>query len=198
MAMARPAAGRGRPARPTAALEARRHVWLLALLVPLTAAPIIPNDLSDCTINTRQLFPLGGPFAGNTAVTVTGKAFRDLGDVKCRFGIDEVQARLVNETTIECSSPGCTSPTCVSGQEETQVIVPIEVSMNGVTFTGSGLQYTYYDMRHVAVSLLLRHGAVPAQTLQLDDDTRSCSFRPQRTIASFFGAAPAAKAARRE
>lgn len=63
----------------------------------------------------------------------------------------------------------------------------------------SGVIYTPPQASdHVAVSLLLRHGAVPAQTLQLDDDTRSCSFRPQRTIASFFGAAPAAKAARRE
>ena len=63
----------------------------------------------------------------------------------------------------------------------------------------SGVIYTPPQASdHVAVSLLLRHGAVPAQTLQLDDDTRNCSFRLQRAIASFFGAAPAAKAARRE
>ena len=55
---------------------------------------------AGCAVGVRQLFPLGGPFLGNTAVTVTGRAFRDLGDVKCRFGIDEVQARLVNETTV--------------------------------------------------------------------------------------------------
>ena len=60
-----------------------------------------------------------------------------------------------------------------------------------ITFEGN-------DCTQAIPGRLLRHGAVPAQTLQLDDDTRSCSFRPQRTIASFFGAAPAAKAARRE
>ena len=111
-----------------------------------------------CTCGVRQIFPLGGPFTGNTAITITGSAFQDLGDAKCRFGVDEVQARVVNATTIECSSPGCASPTCVAGQEETSVPVPVEVSMNGVSFTGSGLQYTYYDMAHVAVSLLTPAG----------------------------------------
>jgi hypothetical protein len=43
----------------------------------------------------------------------------------------------------------------------------------------------------VAVSLLLRDGTVPPQALELDDATRACSFRPQRSIASFFGKKPA-------
>ena len=119
-----------------------------------------------CTTTTREIFPLGGPFTGGTPVTVTGKAFQDLGDVKCRFGIDEVAATLVNETRIECVSPGCGSPSCTTGQEQTQVIVSLEVSMNGVSFTGTGLQFTYYDMNHVAISYLTpsggpRAGAVP-------------------------------------
>ena len=117
---------------------------------------------SVAACHVRQLFPLGGPFTGGTAVTVTGIAFQDLGDVKCRFGEDEVQALLANETTIECASPGCTSPTCVRGQEETHVTVPLEVSMNGVTFTGSGLQFTYYDMRYVAVSHITPAGGPAA------------------------------------
>lgn len=100
-------------------------------------------DEDRCTARVRQLFPLGGPFSGNTAVTITGVAFQDVGDVKCRFGLDEVQARVVNETIIECSSPGCTSPTCLTGQEQTEVSVALEISLNGVTFTGSGLQFTY-------------------------------------------------------
>ena len=36
--------------------------------------------------------------------------------------------------------------------------VPLEVSMNGVSFTGSGLQFTYYDMRHVTISRLDPNG----------------------------------------
>jgi len=45
---------------------------------------------------------------------------------------------------------------------------------------------------HVAVSLLLRGGAVPPQTLVLDPPTRACSFRAlQPSIASFFGRKPA-------
>jgi len=43
---------------------------------------------------------------------------------------------------------------------------------------------------HVAVSLLLRGDTVPAQSLDLDATTRACSFRPQRSIASYFGEKP--------
>lgn len=104
---------------------------------------------------------------GNTAVTVTGVAFQDLDDAKCRFGIDEVQAHILNDTTMECSSPGCSSPTCVAGQQQTSLSVPLEVSMNGVSFTGSGLQFTYFDMAHVAVSLLTPSGGPNAGATQL-------------------------------
>ena len=107
-----------------------------------------------CTVRVRTIFPLGGPFTGNTAVTITGVAFQDLGDAKCRFGTDEVQARVISDTRMECSSPGCSSPTCVLGQQQTSLPLPLEVSMNGVSFTGSGLQFTYYDMSHAAVSLI--------------------------------------------
>ena len=134
-----------------------------------------------CEVGVRQIFPLGGPFNGNTAVTVSGRSFRDVGDVKCRFGFDEVQARLVtvteqrlktnprgsyfpdipievNVTTLECSSPGCRSPSCLPDAAAVQHPVPLEVSMNGVTFTGSGLMFTYYDHSAVHVSLLTPRG----------------------------------------
>jgi hypothetical protein len=51
----------------------------------------------------------------------------------------------------------------------------------GIIYTAPGAS------DHVAVSLLLRGGTIPPQTLELDDATRACSFRPQRSIASFFG-----------
>ena len=134
-----------------------------------------------CEVGVRQIFPLGGPFNGNTAVTVSGRSFRDVGDVKCRFGIDEVQARLIttttqrwvmnprgrsfadvpveeNTTVLECSSPGCRSPTCLPSAAALEVVVPLEVSMNGITFTGSGLQFTYFDHDAVHVSLLTPRG----------------------------------------
>ena len=135
----------------------------------------------DMAVRVQQIFPLGGPFEGNTAVTVSGKAFRDVGDVKCRFGLDEVQARLVivteqriktnprgsyfpsipievNVTTLECSSPGCLSPSCLPTAAAVEHAVPLEVSMNGVTFTGSGLMFTYYKHAAVHVSLLTPRG----------------------------------------
>ena len=135
----------------------------------------------DSAVRVRQIFPVGDPFAGNTAITVSGNNFIDIGDVKCRFGVDEVQARIVtvteqrlktnprgsyfpdipievNVTTLECSSPGCRSPSCLPDAAAFQHPVPLEVSMNGVTFTGSGLMFTYYDHSAVHVSLLTPRG----------------------------------------
>ena len=135
----------------------------------------------DTAVRVRQIFPLGGPFVGNTAITVSGNNFRDVGDVKCRFGVDEVQARLVtvaeprlktnprgsyfpdipievNVTTLECSSPGCRSPSCLPDAAAVEHAVPVEVSMNGVTFTGTGLQFNYYDQTTIHVSVLTPRG----------------------------------------
>ena len=135
----------------------------------------------DTAVRVRQIFPLGGPFNGNTAVTVSGNNFRDVGDVKCRFGVDEAQARLVtvterraktnprgsyfpdlpievNVTTLECSSPGCRSPSCLPSAAAVDHAVPLEVSMNGITFTGSGLQFNYYEHAAIHVSLLTPRG----------------------------------------
>ena len=135
----------------------------------------------DTAVRVRQICPLGGPLVGNTAITVSGNNFRDVGDVKCRFGVDEVQARLVtvaeprmktnprgsyfpdipievNVTTLECSSPGCRSPSCLPDAAAVEHAVPVEVSMNGVTFTGSGLHFTYYEHAAIHVSLLTPRG----------------------------------------
>ena len=139
----------------------------LLLLYTRVVGGSVTTSPDSCTVTVRQIFPLGGPFTGNTAVTVTGRAFQDLGDVKCRFGVNEVQGVVVSDTRIECSSPLCSSPACVSGQEETQVSVPVEVSMNGVTFTAAGLHFTYYDMHYVAVSLLTPAGGPTAGMTRL-------------------------------
>lgn len=58
----------------------------------------------------------------------------------------------------------------------------------------TGIVYTPPEASdHVAVSLLLKSGVIPQQTLNLDDTaTKACSSRPPRTIHGFFRAAPAA------
>ena len=134
---------------------------------------------NQCEVAVRQIFPLGGPFNGNTAVTVSGPSFRDMGDVKCRFGIDEVQAQLLtattqrwvmnprgrafpdvpveeNTTVLECSSPGCRSPTCLPSATELEVVVPLEISMNGITFTGAPAQATSHTTAHSSSTLCWR------------------------------------------
>ena len=78
---------------------------------------------------------MGGPFLGNTAVTITGVAFNDLGDVKCRFGVNEVQAVRRNATLIECSSPECSAPLCLEEGDDTRQVNWIEYA-SFITRTG--------------------------------------------------------------
>eukprot|EP00966_Prymnesium_polylepis_P283438 6548686-Prymnesium_polylepis.1 len=68
-------------------------------------------------------------------------------------------AVLLNTTLIECSAPECRAPACLAdGEDVREKGVSLEVSLNGVTFTDTGLMYTYYDMRHVHVSTLTPRG----------------------------------------
>ena len=180
-------------ARSATMVEARLRTGVVLLTLALARAehgdtmvhthdgPYNSLHRRDTAVRVRQICPLGGPLVGNTAITVSGNNFRDVGDVKCRFGVDEVQARLVtvaeprmktnprgsyfpdipievNVTTLECSSPGCRSPSCLPDAAAVEHAVPVEVSMNGVTFTGSGLQFTYYEHAAIHVSLLTPRG----------------------------------------
>ena len=90
-------------------------------------------------IGVLQLFPLGGPMTGGTTVTVSGVGFSDLGDIRCRFGVDTVRAALSNSSTelIECTAPPCRSPTCLGlGMEGARrTAVPLEVTVDGVSYT---------------------------------------------------------------
>lgn len=116
------------------------------------------QSADTCEVFTRQIFPLGGPLDGGTTVTVTGAEFHDHGDMKCRFGQSEVQALFVNDTLLKCVSPMCSESTCLTGGTVVGLGVPLEVSMNGVTFTGTGLQYHFYDMARIYVSHLTPSG----------------------------------------
>ena len=67
-------------------------------------------------VRVIQLFPHGGPSLGGTRVIVTGTAFADVGDLRCRFGVQTVPAILLGEdgTALECTTPACERPSCVA------------------------------------------------------------------------------------
>ena len=73
-------------------------------------------------VRVIQLFPHGGPSLGGTRVIVTGTAFADVGDLRCRFGVQTVPAILLGEdgTALECTTPACERPSCVgwTGHDE--------------------------------------------------------------------------------
>ena len=66
---------------------------------------------------------------------MTGDSFEDLGSVRCRFAEIDVEALVVNRTRIECISPACTSSACLPNSRTEHVYVPLEVSMQGVSYT---------------------------------------------------------------
>ena len=66
-----------RPASLTLALSLSQLIFA-SERVPTRPHALSIGDPEQCTCAVRQLFPLGGPFTGNTAVTITGRAFQDL------------------------------------------------------------------------------------------------------------------------
>ena len=108
----------------------------------------------------RAISPIGGPSLGGTPITVTGESFQDLGTVQCRFAGIVVVASVLNGTRIECISPACTSPACWSHSlPGTQLLhVPLEVSMQGVSFTDNAIQFTFVQPALVGVSSLSPSG----------------------------------------
>ena len=86
-------------------------------------------------IFVSSLLPTSGPASGGTNVTVTGLNFGTCERVSCRFGTVIVDAFLINSSALWCISPplqtGNTS---------------VDVSMNGVDFSATALEFVYYDV----------------------------------------------------
>ena len=60
--------------------------------------------------------PPVGPVEGNTTVTVVGSNFNNTGNITCKFGHQEVKAKLKSSSEIECTSPPFTNPGFVNLQ----------------------------------------------------------------------------------
>ena len=71
------------------------------------------------SVYVSKIYPLGGPRAGGTVVSLFGTGFRDLNHglgLRCRFGVDVVNATLQNELHMVCKAPRYAqtnaAPTC--------------------------------------------------------------------------------------
>lgn len=79
-----------------------------------------------------ELFPNSGSVEGNYCISVYGLNFVDSSLVRCQFGETQVPGRFVSTTHIECTVP-----------ESTVGQTIVEVSVNAVEFSSSGLLFTY-------------------------------------------------------
>lgn len=91
-----------------------------------------------------KLEPACGPITGYTQITIIGRNFIDMGfgKVKCSFNNTLMNATIVNEQTIKCSSPRLT-------EDQESVDTPylksfVKVTLNGREFTLEELQFNYY------------------------------------------------------
>ena len=105
------------------------------------------------------LEPVGGPVSGGTTVRFHGHSFdTELGDgiARCRFGLIEMSALVINSTLVECTSPVC-SVGCIDqagplnltpGSDDwggRLASVPLEVASDGQQFSTFGLHFSFYQ-----------------------------------------------------
>lgn len=89
----------------------------------------------------RDMSPHSGVIAGGTEVAVAGAWFKYLPEYgvvpHCKFGDKIVRAKFDSTVRIVCVAPP---------GDELGVMLPFEVSLNGVDWIDSGLKFFYYDV----------------------------------------------------
>ena len=92
------------------------------------------------TVSVTTLTPQTGPTLGGTLLSVSGAHFIPSMSLKCRFGEIEVVGVFVSSSQLNCTAP----PSHAGGAN-------VDVSVNGVSFSVSGVTFTYQD----SVSVLM-------------------------------------------
>ena len=122
------------PARATylhhAMPDARRLLPLAYVALRVLAAAHIPAvgkgpDISNHGPAVEDVFPRGGPFAGGTTVTISGRALgkAPIGvGASCRFGFDSVPALVLDARRLACVSPLAPPTATLSGGPQMNVL----------------------------------------------------------------------------
>lgn len=84
--------------------------------------------------------PRGGPVTGGTAIYLTGTDFLQTTSAVCRFGAYIAPLTVLNSTAGTCVSP----PVGAAAAP-----LPLEIALNSVNFTSSGLLFHYYNITDV-------------------------------------------------
>jgi len=97
--------------------------------------------------------PMQGPLGGGTLVKVTGNQFVASSKARCRFGTDEVPARFVSASEVQCYSPARAAPGAVT----------FNLTTNGVDYSTNAIVFNY-TAQTVVSSLSPRTGAAAGGT----------------------------------
>ena len=81
-----------------------------------------------------SLNPQMGPMKGGTSVTISGHNLVNSDSLMCRFGDSIVPARWISSSQVACDTPEMSDTGSVS----------VDISVNGIDYTSSNVQYTYY------------------------------------------------------
>jgi len=73
-----------------------------------------------------EIFPSSGSTQGGTEIQIRGSGLDVLGDVRCRFGVIDAPAHVVNETQMSCISP----PSVSSGTTQLKVLDTSSILMH--------------------------------------------------------------------
>lgn len=159
----------------TVSLELENHVSVQAV-----------NDLQVNLISFTDLMPSKGPMDGGTNVVVLGGGFEawNDGQLHCLFGDDFTSARILDDTTIECSSPSSTFE-----GEKLFYLAPLHQIP---TSSSHPLPFTYYE-GEVVDSFAPKSGAEGGGTMVrvegknfLNTSSLVCAFGVAKTDAFFI------------
>ncbi|CAM9095296.1 unnamed protein product [Chrysoparadoxa australica] len=122
-----------------------------------------------------SLEPASGPLLGGNSVVVRGQSFVDAGQdgLGCKFGDTLVMAQLLSDTAVLCIAPAA----------EVAGTVAVEVTLNGLEFSASGMLFEYYE-DPVVSELLPSSGAVSGGT---GITVKGSGFRSSPNLAVRFG-----------
>lgn len=123
-------------------------------------------------LRVEKVYPFRGGVAGGTAVSVSGDGFQDVPTLGCMFGSSVGQfvlGKFVSAEELICTTPVTTHVGSV----------PVEVTVNGVDFSGNGNRFTYHGSPFITSiaptqgNMVLVHGGY-----FVDSGILACRFGP--------------------
>lgn len=176
-------------------LSHKRVVCQAPRHVPMTVELKLTNDgrsfsTSSTTLefyadtSVSALVPCHGPLSGGTRIRVFGENFVQTSTSTCRFGsIVTPQLRWISSNELECATPP--APLGHPGS------VPVEASNNNLTYTTSGISFSY-DATPAVTRITPHDGPTAGGTeillsgrLFADFPTLGCRFNQVYVVATF-------------